>query len=105
MILPDTFHSGEREVQIRTGEQDRALINGGLIRDAIPPNAINFVAQQQSCVLGWTSPDGDIWGTFLALDRGFASTNESGTILSLHFDNPTSPTGVDYRDFWLDFRV
>lgn len=82
----DPFHSGARDIQQRTGERDRAILNGRLIADAVPSGARSFVAQQQYCALGWVSPDGDVWAAFVGARQGFAATDETGTALLLDLD-------------------
>lgn len=84
--MSDPFHSGERDIQRLTGERDRALLNGRLIADAVPPGARPFVAQQQYCALGWVSPEGDIWSSFVAGRQGFASIDQTGTTLFLDLE-------------------
>jgi len=88
--MSDPFHPGEQEIQERTGERHKALLNGRLIARNIPPNAKTFLTQQQYCALGWDSPEGDIWASFLTGRQGFASTDEGGATLSLDFDNATA---------------
>lgn len=85
--MSDPFHSGEREIQDRTGERGRAIMNGRLIARSIPPRAIAFLRQQQYCVLGWASPEGDVWASFLTGRQGFASADEAGTTLSIEFSD------------------
>lgn len=74
--MRDPFHPGERAIQETTGERDVALLNGQLIADRVPAAAKLFVDQQRYCVLGWSSPDGELWAAFLAGPQGFASTDE-----------------------------
>lgn len=93
--MSDPFHSGEHDIQQRTGERDRAILNSRLIAGAIPPGARTFVAQQHYCALGWVSPEADIWASFVAGRQGFASTDAAGTTLSLDLDgaNQIPPFG------------
>ncbi|MFA5950939.1 MAG: pyridoxamine 5'-phosphate oxidase family protein [Hyphomicrobium sp.] len=81
----DPFHSGELEVQERTGERGRAVLNGRLIASAIPEGARKFLAQQSYCVVGWASPNGEIWASLLTARAGFASTDAEGATLALDF--------------------
>lgn len=83
--MSDPFHSGERQVQEKTGERDRAILNGRLIGSTIPPGARTFLTQQLYCVLGWVAPDGDIWASFVTARDGFASTDAAGATLALEF--------------------
>lgn len=94
--MSDPFHSGERDIQQRTGERDRAILNGRLIAVAIPSGgARSFVAQQRYCALGWVSPEGDIWASFATGRQGFAASDETGTTLSLDLggETPVPPFG------------
>jgi len=83
--MSDPFHSGERQVQERTGERDRAVLNGRLIASTIPQGARTFLTQQNYCVLGWASPNGEIWASLLTAREGFASTDAAGATLALDF--------------------
>lgn len=73
--MHDPFHAGERAVQEKTGERDIALINGQLIADRVPAAAKLFLEQQHYCILGWATPAGAPWATFLAGPQGFARTD------------------------------
>lgn len=87
MQVSDPFHSGEREIQEKTGERRRALMLGHLISSSITETVRSFVAQQQYCVLGQVSPDKEIWASFLTGRKGFASSDETGATLSLEPDD------------------
>lgn len=79
----EPYHSGEREIQERTGERDKAILNGRAIGSRIPAAAATFLGKQQYCALGWVSPQGDVWSSFAAGPAGFAAANEAGTTLSI----------------------
>lgn len=83
--MSDPFHPGERQVQELTGERDRAVLNGQLIGNTIPAGARTFLTQQVYCVLGWESPNGNIWASFLTARQGFASTDATGATLAIEF--------------------
>lgn len=89
--MSDPFHSGEQEIQERTGERAQAVINGRLIASSIPQGARPFLARQQYCVLGRVSSEGDIWASFLTAPPGFASTDAPGTTLALDFGPANGP--------------
>jgi predicted pyridoxine 5'-phosphate oxidase superfamily flavin-nucleotide-binding protein len=82
-MLVEPFHAGELAVQQITGERDRAVLNGRAIGYTIPPGARAFVADQRYCVVGWISPAEHVWATFLTGERGFASTDATGSNLTL----------------------
>lgn len=81
--MSDRFHSGERAIQEKTGEQGAAALNGRLIADRIPANVDRFLAQLHFCALGWASPAGDPWAMLLAGTQGFATSDEEGTVLRM----------------------
>lgn len=81
--MHDPFHSGERSVQEQAGVRDAALLNGRLIAGRIPAAATQFLTQQHSCVLGWSSAAGEVWALFLGGPQGFAFPDEDGQILYL----------------------
>lgn len=80
--MTDPFHAGEKRIQVLTGERQQAERNGRLIDSCIPRAAMRFLSQQSFCVLGSVSGENDIWATFLVGHQGFASSDESGRILS-----------------------
>jgi predicted pyridoxine 5'-phosphate oxidase superfamily flavin-nucleotide-binding protein len=84
---PEPFHSGEREMQERTGERDVAARSGRLIADRLPAAAAQFVARQLYCVLGWRAPGGDLWAALLAGPHGFARTDEERTTVHLRLSD------------------
>lgn len=88
--MADPFHSGEREIQERTGERELALKHGRMIAKAIPSNAHSFLTQQHYCALGWVSPIGDIWASFITGHPGFAVSNDTGSILSFDLDDASA---------------
>lgn len=81
--MHDPFHAGERAIQEKTGERDVAFLNGQSLADRIPAAAKLFVAQQHYCVLGWSSPEDELWALFLGGPQGFARTDEERKALSL----------------------
>lgn len=89
--MDDIFHDGERYVQERTGERDRAVLNGRTIGRTIPPAAQAFLHQQPHCVIGWQAPDGAVWASILAAAPGFASATADGRgLLLVHDDDGAS---------------
>ncbi|MBK9165868.1 MAG: pyridoxamine 5'-phosphate oxidase family protein [Bryobacterales bacterium] len=91
--MAEIFHSGEREIQERTGERDRAILNGRVIGGSIPAGARPFPGRQQSCVLGWVSPEGDVWSCFVTGPSGFAAADEAGTSLSIDLGGEDTISG------------
>lgn len=83
MRIEDPFHPGERAVQARTGELDAALLNAGMIADAIPQGAWPFLTRQPWVILGGEGVEGRIWCSALMADPGFAAAEDGGAALSL----------------------
>ncbi len=79
--MTDPYHFGELEIQERTGERDRAILNARAIVSRIPEGARTFIGKQQYCALGWVSPEGDVWSSFAVAAPGFAAADEAGTTL------------------------
>lgn len=82
-MLDEPFHSGELAVQEKTGERDKAVLNGRIIGSVIPPGARAFVSDQRYCVIGSVSPAGQVWASFVTGERGFASTDAAGSSVML----------------------
>ncbi len=82
--MSDPYHAGERTVQEKAGERDRAVVNSRAVGTRIPAQAESFLCEQRYCVLGACSPDGDPWATFLAGPPGFARADDSGSRLKLN---------------------
>lgn len=85
--MHDPFHSGERAIQEMTDEREVALMNGRLIGDRIPDAARLFISQQYYCALGWSSPDHELWATFVSGPQAFARVYDAGRTLDLHLDD------------------
>lgn len=87
--MTERYHSGEREIQQRTGESDRALLHSRGIGGSIPAGAYPFLRNQQYCVLAWVSPEGEVWSCFVTAPLGFATVDADGTelVMELGEDN------------------
>ena len=92
--MSDIFHSGERAIQERTGERQRALANARLLWSSIPSHVHSFVGSQTVCVVGAVSKTGAIWAEFIVGAPGFASPNSDGTSVQLTLD----PSALLIRD-------
>ncbi len=75
-----TYHRGERAVQARAGESDRADHSVRAIRDRIPPAAAAFLAAQPLLVVGAADAGGDRWASLLTGAPGFARAVDDRTI-------------------------
>lgn len=87
MLFSDPFHEGERKIQERTGERSKAIVNGRMIAGRIPANATTFLAQLSYCLLGWESPEGDVWSSFLTGQAGFATCDKAGTTVTIRLND------------------
>lgn len=101
--MSDPFHPGERAIQEKTGQRDIALLNGRMIADQIPAAAKLFVAQQHYGVLGWASPEGELWAAFFAGPQGFARTDDERKTLYLRLgdalgENARNPLFAGLRE-------
>lgn len=83
--MSEPYHAGQVGIQTQVGERDNAILNGRLIGPAIPVAARPFLKQQSYCALGWRSPAGDVWSSLLTGWPGFASTDDTGSCVSLEF--------------------
>lgn len=81
--MTERYHEGEVALQELAGERDKAILNGKVILPAIQAGARKFLRGQRHCVLGWLSPEGEIWSTFLQGPSGFADVDDDGTSVRL----------------------
>lgn len=81
MTILDPFHEGERYVQERSGEQEAALRNGGIVGDVIPSRAIPFLAQQRMLAIGTVDEHGAVWASVLFGARGVASSPDGTSVI------------------------
>ena len=79
----DPYHEGERRVQEMIGEREQALARCKTMTERIPSRAMDFVAEQQYVLLGWSTPEGTPWACFLTGLPGFAVTDNNGEYLTL----------------------
>jgi uncharacterized protein len=73
--MEEIFHSGEREVQRRTGEIIIANSNGRIINNVIVAGAINFIEKQPMVIVSSIDSSGNAWASLLIGDFGFAKVN------------------------------
>ena len=81
--MGEPFHSDGIAVQEETGERATAALNGRNITPTIPMGAKLFVSQQDYCVIGWESPEREVWAYFFGSHRGFASSESGGAHLDV----------------------
>ena len=70
--MSEVFHSGEREIQRRVGEETAASANGRIITDTIIKGAINFIEKQPMVIVSSADDQGQVWISALIGEVGFA---------------------------------
>jgi hypothetical protein len=91
MFSDGPFHSGELDIQDRTGERDIAMMNSVAIKSEILAGALNFIDRQPLIVFASEDSNGDLWASMLFGKPGFMhapSTRE------LHIDL-TQSVGIE----------
>lgn len=79
--MNDIFHSGEREVQRRTGEVMIANSVGRIVKDVIVGGVINFIEKQPLAIVGSIDSFGQAWASLLLGDFGFAKVLTPKTLI------------------------
>lgn len=85
-MTTNSYHEGELAVQERTGERNAAVLNGGMVVDAVPAPAVRFVEQQVMAALARTDGDGAVWSLLLPGQPGFARVEDDRRAVRLTFD-------------------
>ena len=79
--MEDIFHSGEREVQRKTGEDIIASANSRGINNAIVPGAINFIEKQSMAIVSSVNTEGKVWVSVFVGDFGFTKVIDPYTLV------------------------
>jgi predicted pyridoxine 5'-phosphate oxidase superfamily flavin-nucleotide-binding protein len=87
--MNELYHEGEVRMQELAGERDAAIMNGRIVRDRIPPGARSFLRAQEVAVLGWTSPSGEVWASFVTGPPGFVAASDDLGALDVEIVNDT----------------
>ena len=87
--MKELYHEGEVRMQELTGERDAALMNGRIVRERIPAGARSFLRALEVAVLGWTSPSGEVWASFVTGAPGFVAASDDLGALDLTIVNDT----------------
>ncbi|WP_431679709.1 pyridoxamine 5'-phosphate oxidase family protein [Kitasatospora sp. KL5] len=74
------WHEGERAVQRRAGQQERADHTGRSIGRVIPPVAARFLAERRTVVVGAADRTGRLWATQLSGPAGFVRAEGEHTV-------------------------
>ncbi|MEU2627462.1 pyridoxamine 5'-phosphate oxidase family protein [Kitasatospora sp. NPDC007106] len=85
------WHAGERAVQRRTGQQERAEHTGRSIGRTIPPVAARFLTERRTIVVGAADQAGRIWATQLAGPPGFVRADGDHAVLVAARPAPGDP--------------
>ena len=78
-----SYHEGERYVQERAGERDRALRLEGFTAGPIPIRALAFLAEQRMLAIGSVDEHGTVFASVIFGTPGLASSVDG---LSLQLD-------------------
>lgn len=81
MTGADPYHEGERSVQERARERERALLNAAVVGEAIPSRAIAFLAGQRMLVIGSVDDGGLVRASMLFGMRGFATSPDGRSLV------------------------
>lgn len=81
--MTEPYHPGEIAVQTRAGERGEAVLNGRIISHVIPAPARSFVGRQSHVAIGWLDESSQPWASFVVGERGFASSDEHGSVLTI----------------------
>jgi uncharacterized protein len=79
--MANVFHSGEREVQIQTGEAHIAASLQDLITPYLHSGAVNFIERQPMVIAGSRNAAGEPWASLLTGSPGFAEVQDAGAIV------------------------
>lgn len=79
--MPEVYHEGEREIQLKTGEKLIADRNGAVITDTIIKGAINFIEKQPMAIVSSASAENQIWASLLIGDFGFTKVPHPNAIV------------------------
>ena len=79
--MDEVFHSGEREIQQKVG--DNLIANSGakLIAETVIKGAINFIEKQPMAIVSSVNRTGQLWASLIMGDAGFAKVPQPNVIL------------------------
>jgi len=80
MKLQTPYHSGELEMQKRTGELETGTRNGAVINDEVLKGALKFIKQQSYCLVTSQDENQDIWTSFIFGDPEFADPGANNVV-------------------------
>jgi len=83
--MTDTFHSGEKEIQEKTGQSEIAISNSKLITDTIIKGAIGFIEKQPMAIVSSVDKNENVWISVLIGEHGFFEVPDSNS-LSINLD-------------------
>ncbi|MGW1374648.1 pyridoxamine 5'-phosphate oxidase family protein [Streptomyces sp. NPDC002446] len=85
------YHRGERAVQERAGERDRADRAARTIRDGMSEVVAAFLGVQQMAVVGARDPEGRVWASLLTGPPGLARATGPHTLSLARQWKPDDP--------------
>jgi predicted pyridoxine 5'-phosphate oxidase superfamily flavin-nucleotide-binding protein len=97
-------HAGEIAVQNRVGVRVAPLGSSRVGAD-IPPVASEFLAEQQTIVLGAADADGAMWATMLAGPAGFVTAQDARTVVIGRLPGDGDPLAGVFETAHVDHEV
>jgi len=83
--MSDIFHSGEKEIQEKTGQAVIANSNSKLIANTIIKGAIGFIEKQPMVIVSSVDKNEQVWTSILIGEHGFIEVPDSNS-LSINLD-------------------
>ncbi len=96
--MSQVYHSGERAIQQKVGEQLAAESNGRVITDTVAKGAINFIEKQPMAIVSSVSPAGQVWISLLIGDFGFTMVPHPNALVFDQSMIRSDPGDIFYRN-------
>lgn len=74
--MKEIFHSGERQIQNKVGEEFIANSNARIINGTIITGAIKFIENQPMAIVSSMDNEGQVWTSILIGELGFAKVGD-----------------------------
>jgi len=79
--VEELFHTGERAIQAKSGEEDIANLSARMISSSVIKGAIDFIEKQPMVIVSSRSACGEVWVSVLFGQPGFARIIQPGTMV------------------------
>ena len=103
--MKEVFHSGELEIQKRTGEEKIAELNKNLVSPYIVKGAINFVEKQPMVIVGSRNRENELWASILIGDFGFIEVPKPSTVVFNTEKIVSTTSDIFYRNILEDNQI